>query len=143
MNQNMIREMTAIRKLLSEAKQAENKDSTNTRKEAPVPAPAGEGPMSAKRRAVESKLKNTETQMEEVKQALASFKDNMQMLMDSVSQLTMNVGQIQTALNDPKEGLKAFGERIKTLEMMTMSMDVREQCGSSFLRATLTPQVGR
>ncbi|KAH7961000.1 hypothetical protein HPB52_000292 [Rhipicephalus sanguineus] len=51
MNKNVLAELAAIKKLLSESKRTENIN--NTQKETPVPAPAGDGAMSAKRRAVE------------------------------------------------------------------------------------------
>ncbi|KAH8031609.1 hypothetical protein HPB51_019509 [Rhipicephalus microplus] len=103
MNKNMLTELAAIKKYLGETKQTENK---NTPKETPVPAPVGDGAMSAKRRAVESKLKNTEAHIEELKQTLASFADKRKLIMDGASQLTMSVGQMQSTLNDPREGLK-------------------------------------
>ncbi|KAH7968306.1 hypothetical protein HPB52_007624 [Rhipicephalus sanguineus] len=53
MNKNVLAELAAIKKLLSESKRTENIN--NTQKETPVPAPAGDGAMSAKRRAVEKR----------------------------------------------------------------------------------------
>ncbi|KAH7975289.1 hypothetical protein HPB52_000004 [Rhipicephalus sanguineus] len=112
----MSRELAEIRKALVALRSGESREETRALTDKPVPAPSGEGPMATKRRAVESKLKNTESQIEEMKQTLGTLADSVKTIADSVASLTASVQQIQVALGDPKEGLKAINNRITALE---------------------------
>lgn len=129
-----------------------------------VPAPIGNGPMATKRRAVVSKLKNTESQVEEIKQTLVTITENIKMVAGSVASLTESVRQMQAALSDPVEGLRAMNERIIALEIhaklpkfvpkgaspgnVEMAIPVQvDSRGANYedeqiFRATLTPQGG-
>ncbi|KAL1421736.1 hypothetical protein MTO96_022878 [Rhipicephalus appendiculatus] len=82
----------------------------------PVPAPVEDGAMATKRRAVVSKLKDTESQVEDIKQTLFTITENIEMVAGSVASLTKSVRQMQAALSDPVEGLRAMNERIVALE---------------------------
>ncbi|KAL1424265.1 hypothetical protein MTO96_020338 [Rhipicephalus appendiculatus] len=112
----MSRELEEIRKALVAIRSGENREETRAQTDTPVPAPSGDGPMATKRRAVESKLKNTESQIEDMKQTLGALADSVKTIADSVASLTASVKQIQVALGDPKEGLKAINNRITALE---------------------------
>ncbi|KAH7967599.1 hypothetical protein HPB52_000553 [Rhipicephalus sanguineus] len=69
-----------------------------------LPVPAGEGPMETKRRAVVSKLRNTESQVEEIKQTLVTITVNIKMVAETVASLTESVRQMQAVLSNPIEG---------------------------------------
>ncbi|KAH7983033.1 hypothetical protein HPB52_008829 [Rhipicephalus sanguineus] len=109
-------ELAEIRKALVALRSGESREETRALTDKPAPASSGEGPMATKRRAVESKLKNTESQIEEMKQTLGTLADSVKTIADIVASLTASVQQIQVALGDPKEGLKAINNRITALE---------------------------
>ncbi|KAH7973123.1 hypothetical protein HPB52_021782 [Rhipicephalus sanguineus] len=107
----MANEMAEFKKMLS-ALHSNTERETDT----PVPVPAGEGPMETKRRAVVSKLKNTESQVEEIKQTLVTITANIKMVAESVASLTESVRQMRAVLSNPIEGLGAMNDRIVALE---------------------------
>ncbi|KAL1473812.1 hypothetical protein MTO96_021789 [Rhipicephalus appendiculatus] len=108
----MTNEMAEIKRMLSAMQSNTERETPDT----PVPAPVGDGPMAAKRRAVVSKLKNTECEVEDIKQTQFTITENIQMVAKSVASLTESVRQTQAALSDPVEGLRAMNERIVALE---------------------------
>ncbi|KAL1481692.1 hypothetical protein MTO96_015318 [Rhipicephalus appendiculatus] len=108
----MTNEMAEIKRMLSAMQSTTERETLKT----PVPAPVGDGPMATKRRAVVSKLKNTESQVEDIKQTLIKITENIQMVAGSVASLTESVRQMQAALSDPVEGLRGMNERIVALE---------------------------
>ncbi|KAH8031708.1 hypothetical protein HPB51_020087 [Rhipicephalus microplus] len=109
----MANEMAEFERMLSTMHSKTEGETTDT----PVPAPISDGPMATKRRAVVSKLKNTESQVEEIKQTLVTITENIKMVAGSVASLTESVGQMQAALSDPVEGLRVMNERIIALEI--------------------------
>ncbi|KAH8041743.1 hypothetical protein HPB51_017563 [Rhipicephalus microplus] len=108
----MENEMAEFKRMLSTMRSNTEGETTDT----PVPAPFGDGPMAIKRRAVVSKLKNTESQIQENKQMLVTITENIKMVARSVASLTESVRKMQAALSDPVEGLRAMNERIIALE---------------------------
>ncbi|KAH7942655.1 hypothetical protein HPB51_028668 [Rhipicephalus microplus] len=156
----MANEMAEFKRMLSTKHSKTEGETTDT----PVPAPIGDGPMATKRRAVLSKLKNTESQVEEIKETLVTITENIRMVAGSVASLAESVRQMQAALSDPVEGLRAMNKRIIALEIhaklpksalqgaslgnveMAIAVHV-ESRGANYedeqiFRATLTPQDG-
>ncbi|KAH8009634.1 hypothetical protein HPB51_018902 [Rhipicephalus microplus] len=108
----MANEMAEFKRMLSTMQSNTEGETTDTL----VPAPIGDGPMATKSRAVVSKLKNTESQVEELKQTLVTIIENIRMKAKSVASLTESVRQMQAALSDPVEGLRAMNKCIIELE---------------------------
>ncbi|KAH8025141.1 hypothetical protein HPB51_003983 [Rhipicephalus microplus] len=96
----MAKEIAEFKRILSIMRSNTEGETTDT----PVPAPIGDGPMATKRRAVVSKLKNTESQVKEIKQTPVTITENIKMVTGSVASLTESVRQMQAALSDPGLG---------------------------------------
>ncbi|KAH8039432.1 hypothetical protein HPB51_007310 [Rhipicephalus microplus] len=80
----MANEMAKFKRMLSTMHSKTEYETTDT----PVPAPIGDGLMATKRRAVVSKLKNTESQVEEIRQTLVTITESIKMVAGSVASLT-------------------------------------------------------